>query len=185
MDDSESFCFLFLTELLFEGFIGGFMQSVLEGEAKVRLQASDMSVFSDVRFAGKSFGKSHRMKHDILVEHSQKGMFILDTKYKEIERFDGNEDIRSLVDKEVGSSDIYQVITYAHTRGISDVYLLYPLYRYEDIEPNAPVGINTSVNSDQPINVHLLRLPFVFEDDIESTKVKLTKVINDIFDLRY
>ena len=161
------------------------MQSVLEGEAKVRLQASDMSVFSDVRFAGKSFGKSHRMKHDILVEHTQKGMFILDTKYKEIERFDGNEDIRSLVDKEVGSGDIYQVITYAHTRGISDVYLLYPLYRYEDIEPNAPVGINTSVNSEQPINVHLLRLPFVFEDDIESTKVKLAKVINDIFDLRY
>ena len=65
------------------------------------------------------------------------------------------------------------------------VYLLYPLYRYEDIEPNAPVGINTSVNSDQPINVHLLRLPFVFEDDVESTKVKLVKVINDIFDLRY
>ena len=55
----------------------------------------------------------------------------------------------------------------------------------EDIEPDAPVGVNTSVNSDQPINVHLLRLPFVFEDDIENTKSKLAKVINDIFDLKY
>ena len=185
MDNSEAFCFLFPTEILFEGFIGGFMQSVLEGKAKVKLQASDMSVFSDVLFAGKSFGKSHRMKHDILVEHLQKGIFILDTKYKEIERFEGNDDILTLVNKEVSSGDIYQVITYAHTRGISDVYLLYPLYRYEDIEPDAPVGVNTSVNSDQPINVHLLRLPFVFEDDIENTKSQLAKVINDIFDLKY
>ena len=120
-----------------------------------------------------------------MVEHLQKGIFILDTKYKEIERFEGNDDILTLVNKEVSSGDIYQVITYAHTRGISDVYLLYPLYRYEDIEPDAPVGVNTSVNSDQPINVHLLRLPFVFENDVENTKSKLAKVINDIFDLKY
>ena len=161
------------------------MQSVLEGAAKVRMQASDESVFSDVIYAGQSLGKTMRMKHDILVEHKEKGLFILDTKYKKVDRFDGNPDVRAVVNEEVKANDIYQVLTYARTRQVKDVYLLYPLYRYEDIEPNAPVGINTSVNSDQPINVHLLRLPFVFEDDVESTKVKLVKVINDIFDLRY
>lgn len=82
IDDTESFCFLFPTELLFEGFIGGFMQSVLAGQAKVRLQASEESVFSDVIYGEQSLGKAMRMKHDILIEHKSKGLFILDTKYK-------------------------------------------------------------------------------------------------------
>jgi len=33
-DNTESFCFLFPTEVLFEGFIGGFMQDVLREEAR-------------------------------------------------------------------------------------------------------------------------------------------------------
>lgn len=176
----ESFCFLFPTEVLFEGFIGGFMHDVLEGKAKVKLQASDMTVFSDVVYAGKSFGKSHKMRHDILIEQQGKTLVVLDTKYKQVDRFEGNPDLKAVVDNEIRSDDIYQVITYAHTRGLSDVYLLYPMYRFEDIEPDAPIGIHTTVNEDAPIHVHLVRLPFVFEDDVEATKQKLTKVIKDI-----
>ncbi len=185
IDDTESFCFLFPTELLYEGFIGGFMQSVLENKASVKLQASDMSVFSDVQYGGRSYGKSHRMKHDILVEYPEKGMFILDTKYKEIERFEGNDDLHAIINGEVSSSDIYQVITYAHTRSISDVYLLYPLYIGEDIEPYAPVGVNTTVDADKQINVHLVRIPFVFEENEDKVKQNLTTVINDIFASKY
>ena len=40
VDNAESFCFLFPTELLFEGFIGGLIQDVIGGQGKVRLQAS-------------------------------------------------------------------------------------------------------------------------------------------------
>lgn len=181
LDDTESFCFLFPTEVLFEGFIGGFMQSIIENEAKVILQASDASVFSDVLYAGQSLGKALKMKHDILVKHKDKGVFIFDTKYKKIERFDGNSDIRAIVNQEAKSSDVYQVITYARTRGLKDVYLLYPLYRYEDIEPDNPIGVNTTVTGDDPINVHLIRLPFVFENDVEVTKRKLANVIRKIF----
>lgn len=32
---TDTFCFLFPAELLFEGFIGGFMKEMLRGEAKV------------------------------------------------------------------------------------------------------------------------------------------------------
>lgn len=181
VNNTESFCFLFPTEVLFEGFIGGFMQSVLEGAAKVRMQASDQSIFSDVIYAGQSLGKTMRMKHDILVEHKEKGVFILDTKYKKVDRFEGNPDVRAVVNDEVHANDIYQVLAYARTRQIKDVYLLFPLFRYEDIEPDNPIGINTTVSGTDPIRVHLIRLPFVFEDDIEATKQKLAKVIMDIF----
>ncbi|WP_406613988.1 McrC family protein [Mycoplasma corogypsi] len=182
VDKTESFCFLFPTEVLFEGFIGGFMQSILKGNAKVKIQASDKTVFSDVIYAGQSLGRTMRMKHDILVEHKEKGLFILDTKYKKVNRFDGNDDIRAVVNGEVNANDIYQVLTYARTRQVKDVYLLYPLFRYEDIEPHNPIAINKTTSGTDPINVHLVRLPFVFEDDIEETKNKLSKVILDIFD---
>jgi 5-methylcytosine-specific restriction endonuclease McrBC regulatory subunit McrC len=49
IDTNESFCFLFPTELLFEGFIGGFMQDVVgEYGCKVRLQQSDMQLIEEV-----------------------------------------------------------------------------------------------------------------------------------------
>ena len=38
---SKSFCFLFPTELLFEGFIGGYLKDKMAEFAKVRCQTSD------------------------------------------------------------------------------------------------------------------------------------------------
>ena len=57
VDNNESFCFLFPTELLFEGFIGGFMQDVLsEYGAKVKLQQSEMHLIEDVIYGERSLG---------------------------------------------------------------------------------------------------------------------------------
>ena len=182
LDNADSLCFLFPTEVLFEGFIGGFIQDVLHNKAKVRLQASEVSVFSDVLYKGHSLGKTIRMKHDILVEHETKGLFILDTKYKKVRRFDGSGDVRAIVNEEIKSSDIYQVLTYARARDSQDVYLLYPLFRFEDVEPDNPIGISTKEDGSEPINVHLISLPFIFEDDIEKTKAKLKSVIEGIFE---
>lgn len=181
LDKTESLCFLFPTEVLFEGFIGGFMQDVLKGDAIVKLQESSESVFNDVIYKGQSLGRALQMKHDIFVEHKTKGIFILDTKYKRIKRFDGSSDVRDRVNSEASSSDIYQILTYARKRGAKDVYLLYPLFRKEDIEPDNPISVSKKEDGSEPINVHLVRLPFVFEDNIEETKEKLKKVILDIF----
>jgi len=182
IDDKESFCFLFPTEILFEGFIGGFMQHVLRGAAKVRLQASEMSVFTDVRYAGRSYGKTMTMKHDILVEHKEKGVFILDTKYKMMDRFENSEDVRGTVSTEASQSDVYQVLTYARKRNLKDVYLLYPMFRYEDLELESVVGVSPKEDGSEPINVHLVRLPFVFEEDTEKTTENLRKAITHIFE---
>lgn len=182
MDTNESFCFLFPTELLFEGFIGGFMQDVIgEYGGKVRLQQSDMHLIEDIIYNGESLGAAFTMRHDILVEMEGK-IFILDTKYKQVSRFEGNPDeVLKIVSEEPKQTDIYQVCEYARKRNITDVYLLYPMFRYEENEPTFPMG--KSKGNQGVINIHFIRLPFVFEEDEERTKQMLKNVILDIFNI--
>lgn len=180
IDNQESFCFLFPTELLFEGFIGGFIKDVLKGQAKVKFQVSDMSLVDDLEYAGSSLGKIFTMRHDILVDHKNKGLFILDTKYKEISRFENNIDLKQSVNSEISQNDLYQMVSYAVKRGVYDVYLLYPLYRFEENEPDEVVA-NINLPHEKPVRVHMIRLPLVFEDDTNLIKQNLTQVINYIF----
>lgn len=182
VDMNESFCFLFPTELLFEGFIGGYMQEVMElYGGRVYLQQSEMHLIEDIQYSGRSLGAAFTMRHDILVKFRDK-MFILDTKYKEVSRFEGDDEgVRDVVSKEPKQTDIYQVCEYARKRGINDVYLLYPMYRYEEKEPSFPVGVSRSPSGD--INVHFIRLPFIFEADDEKVKRQLADVIRQIFNI--
>lgn len=183
IDNKESFCFLFPTELLFEGFVGGFMQNVLTGKARVKLQASDLSLISDVVYEGESYGKAFMLKHDILVEHKDKGLYVLDTKYKMLSRFSGNPDLKKSISTEISQGDLYQIREYAAKRGLDKAYLLYPLFREEDVEPSVPVlkGFIKVGGKECNIDVHVVRVPFIFEDDEEMTKTRLTNVIDKIF----
>lgn len=184
IDTQESFCFLFPMDILFEGFIGGYMQSILKGEAKVRLQASEVSLVDNIRIGDRQFDKAFEMRHDILVEHKEKGVFILDTKYKEISRFDTMEDAKQQLAQEVSSGDLYQVINYAVSRGLDKVYLLYPQYRLENVEPY-PVRMDKKVKQDgvtYNIEINLVRLPFVFEEDDERVKENLKSELLKIFE---
>lgn len=180
IDNQESFCFLFPTELLFEGFIGGFIGDILSREAKVRLQASDQTLIDNVHYAGQDLGRAFTMRHDILVEHRSQGVFVLDTKYKHMPRFEGNPDVKSAVTNYVKQGDIYQVVEYAAHRDLDRAYLLYPMYRFEDEEPSDVVLERVS-QSGKRIDIHVVRLPFVFEEDIEKTKNNLAVSIKRIF----
>lgn len=180
-DEKDSFCFLFPMELLFEGFIGGYLQDVLGAYGgRVKLQQSDMHLIEDIIYAGESLGSAFTMRHDILAEFNDR-VYILDTKYKQISRFEGNSDeVIRIVSEEPKQTDIYQMCEYARKRNISDVYLLYPMYRYEELEPTYPVGKSRSKQGD--IDIHFIRLPFIFEDNLD-TKEMLKSVIFDIFNL--
>ena len=181
VDVNESFCFLFPTELLFEGFIGGFMQEIIEGDGgKVYLQKSDMSLIDEIHIGDQIYGSAYTMRHDIFVELNGRS-FILDTKYKEIERFEGDtESALRVVREEPSQSDINQVCEYARKRGLSDVYLLYPQYRYEDVDNVRPRGVSLSHGNGLDINIHFVRLPFIFEEDENLVKTNLCKVIKEI-----
>lgn len=182
VDDVESFCFLFPTEILFEGFIGGFLQSVFGSAGKVKLQASEQAFIDDVIYEGESYGRAFTMRHDILAEYHGK-VFVLDTKYKQIRRFKNNPELKRSIICDVSQSDLYQIGAYAAKRGLSDGYLLYPMYRFEDEEPSAlKLQQTVIVNGDRHIvTIHLVRLPFVFEDDAERTKQMLVTSIKSIF----
>lgn len=181
VDDTESFCFLFPAEILFEGFVGGYIKSVLSEVATVRLQASELYLFDDIQFHGEALGKAMVMKHDILVDYRDKGVFILDTKYKMLDRFEGRDDVKQVITSEANSADLYQVLTYARTRKLKDVYLLYPMFRYEDLEDTPIVCVNMTKDKTDPVNVHLIRLPFVFEENSQRIYDGLKKTILAIF----
>lgn len=181
IDTNETFCFLFPTDLLFEGFIGGFMKEVLgEHGAKVRLQESKSRLVERIVYNGVETGAAFTMRHDILVEYLGK-LIILDTKYKEVSRFDGNPKYAERISEEVKQQDLYQMVTYAWKRGAKDVFLLYPMYRNEDIEPDFPYAICESPTGN--ITIHFIRLPFVFEADENRTEQKLTNIIKQIFEI--
>ena len=182
LDKNDSFCFLFPTDLLFEGFIGGFMQEVVEDlGGKAYLQKSDMKLVDSINIDGQEYDGVFTMRHDILVEYEDK-VFILDTKYKAISRFEGNTDeVRQIIGSESHQGDVYQVCEYARKRGALDVYLLYPQFRFENLDTTYPIAKSKGASGD--INIHFVRMPFIFEDDVEETRNNLKKVIVDILEI--
>lgn len=157
------------------------MKEVVENHGGlVRLQESRRSLLEKIIYKGETTGASFTMRHDILAEINGR-VFILDTKYKEISRFEDNPDYKETISNEVKQGDLYQVLEYARKRNIDDVYLLYPMYRYEEKESDFPIGISESPSGN--INVHFIRIPFVFEENEEETKEQLRAVISSIFSL--
>jgi hypothetical protein len=71
-------------------------------------------------------------------------------------------------------------LEYARKRNIEDVYLLYPMYRNEDREEDFPIAVSESPQGN--INVHFIRMPFVFEENVENTKRQLVDVVKGIFE---
>ena len=181
INNNESFCFLFPTNLLFEGFIGGYLKEVIENRGgKVKLQENKMSLVEKIIYKGQETGSAFTMRHDILAEIDGK-VFILDTKYKEMSRFEDNPNYNETINNEVNQNDLYQVLSYARKRNIEDVYLLYPMYRYEQKEEEFPIAVSESPSGN--INIHFIRLPFVFEEDQEGSKQQLFSVIKNIFNI--
>lgn len=180
-DNQDAFCFLFPTDLLFEGFIGGFLRDVMEKYgADVQLQESRATLVEKIIYKGAITGAAFSLRHDILVDYNNK-LFVLDTKYKELSRFEDNPQYADTINSEIKQSDMYQVLEYARKRNIEDVYLLYPMYRYEEPELDFPIAVSESPKGD--INVHFIRVPFIFEED-DEVKMKLTNTIKAIFEVK-
>lgn len=185
VDNAESFCFLFPTELLFEGFIGGFIQDVIGELGTVRLQASEMRLIDSIEFNGEMVDGGFTMKHDILCDLGNKGLFVLDTKYKHLQRLKGKNaiEVRQILKNTVEEDDVRQVAIYALKRNTNKAYLLYPSYRYEEIDDGSVMNSNIKLpdGTTKVIHVHVVRLPFVFEEDVDKVKSNLKQAIEKIF----
>lgn len=181
MDSQESFCFLFPTDVLFEGFIGGFIQSILMGQAKISLQADEVSLIDNMSYGSKEFGPAFALRHDILVEHKEKGLFILDTKYKMLSPF--SEYIsKNDISRDVSQPDLYQMYAYASKRGLDKVYLLYPQFRLEEPNDTPLIMTHRLKEEGKTVRIYALRIPFVFNDDDSKTIENLRKVLLSVFE---
>ena len=179
IDRNDNFCFLFPTESLFEGFIGGFLTEMLEGKATVTLQKSSDYLFEHLLFNSEDFGYFKQLRYDIFVEFKDtKKLFILDTKYKMLCRFNDNPNLEDDLLHQLSSDDVYQVLEYANKNDLRDVYLLYPLIRKEDLESSYPIGQCYCQRGQT--NVHVIKVPFVFEDDEAKMKSILKNELEKI-----
>ena len=79
---------------------------------------------------------------------------------------------------------MHQIREYAFKRGLREGYLLYPVYRFEDLNLPQKIQLKGYIIVDgvrYGIDVYVIRIPFVFEDNIEETKEMLSKTLLKIF----
>ena len=172
MGNSDTFCFLFPAEVLFEGFIGGFMKSVFKDKARVRTQTSDQYL-AELVVDGEVVGNAFQLKEDILVE-TDDSVIVLDTKYKEIDSFSKVKENKKL---KVSDSDMKQMAIYATKRGAKKLYLIYPLHQSDDPET---MEIRFDIYMDEnkkKIPLEIIKVPFAYRESEEETKVMLKGIL--------
>ena len=174
MGITDTFCFLFPAEILFEGFIGGFMREMVAADVKVTTQASDQYL-ADLIVDGVHVSSAFLLREDILVETID-SIFILDTKYKEIDRF---EKIRENKKLGISDNDMKQMAVYAAKRGAKRLYLLYPLHLHEKPETiEVRYDINLDDKGKVKVPLEIMKVPFAFGENPDSTKQLLTTILS-------
>lgn len=178
MGISDSFCFLFPAELLFEGFIAGFIKEFLGDQAKVTAQSRKLYL-TELVVNGNVIGNRFQLKEDIVVQYGDT-IVVLDTKYKEIDRLSRIKE--DSVRLGIEDSDMRQMAIYANRRGAKKMFLLYPLYRGA-LPDNTEVIFNIfdgPEGSAKKIPTQILQVPFSLCDDIEGTKRLLKTILEKI-----
>ena len=174
MGITDTFCFLFPAEILFEGFIGGYMREMVAADVKVTTQASDQYL-ADLIVDGVHVSSAFLLREDILVETID-SIFILDTKYKEIDRF---EKIRENKKLGISDNDMKQMAVYAAKRGAKRLYLLYPLHLHEKPETiEVRYDINLDDKGKVKVPLEIMKVPFAFGENPDSTKQLLTTILS-------
>lgn len=176
---TETFCFLFPAEILFEGFIGGFIKEMLAEKAKVRTQTGDQYL-TELVVDGEILGNAFLLKEDILVEFDD-FIVVLDTKYKEIERFHKVRENRKL---KISDSDMKQMAVYAAKRGAKKLYLIYPLHKNEEIETmEVRYDIHLDgLDASKCIPLEILKVPFAYQESESKSKEMLQKIFAKIYE---
>lgn len=175
--NTEAFCFLFPAEVLFEGFVGGYIKALFKSKARVRTQTSDQYL-ADLVVDGKLIGNAFLLKEDIVVEYNDK-IFVLDTKYKEIESFSKIKDNRKL---NISDSDMKQMAIYAARRNAEKLYLLYPLHLNEDPE-TIEIRYDIHLDSEEKtVPLEILKIPFAYRENKMETKRLLEGILTKALD---
>jgi len=124
------------------------------------------------------------LRNDIYVKTKAGKCFVLDTKYKQLDRIENTRESAQAIQQQVSMDDLRQIREYAFKRGLNEGYLLYPIYRYEDFDLPQKVQLKGYIvvnDIKHYIDVYVIRVPFVFEEDERSTVAALTETLDRIF----
>lgn len=174
---TDTFCFLFPAEVLFEGFIGGFIKEMLSGSARVTTQASDQYL-ADLVVDGEVISNAFLLKEDILLEFDD-SIVVLDTKYKEIDRFKKVKENKKL---KISDSDMKQMAVYAAKRGAKKLFLIYPLHKNEEpetIEVRYNIYLDDRASLDS-IPLEIIKVPFAYDETEEKTKELMRGILKKV-----
>lgn len=169
----DSYCFLFPADQLYEMFISGFIREHFSSKYKVKTQTADQYL-TTVKIDNISLGFAFNLREDILLEQNDQ-IVILDTKYKVIDSF---ENIYKNKKLDIEEDDVRQMAVYALRRNAKKLYLIYPLRRNEKPETKI-VNYNVLVDDKtSSIPLEILKVPFSYSDDIQSTETVLKKILS-------
>jgi 5-methylcytosine-specific restriction enzyme subunit McrC len=119
--DTSLYAFIFNMDVVFEGFIGGFLQRYRATAIPDALQLATLSPQARGRqlYVAWSENKPYfRLKPDLVFHENQSTLLIVDTKYKRLNPCD-----RKLG---ISEADFYQMLVYARRYSCPRVILLYP-----------------------------------------------------------
>lgn len=176
----DSFCFLFPTEDLFEGFIAGYIKETLGKDAKVTAQSRKLYL-TELVVDGEVMGNRFQLKEDIVVEYKDT-IVILDTKYKEIERLSRIKTDSKKLD--ISDDDMHQMAIYANRRGAKKIYLLYPLYRGCNPDTTEVIFniLDGPGDNARKVPAQVLQVPFSLCDNVNDAKNTLSKIFKRILE---
>lgn len=158
--NSNAFCFLFPTDMLFEGFIGGFIQEEFNNIGSTRLQTAN-NYLCDLYVDGAFVKEAFMLREDILFEN-ENGIIVLDTKYKNINRLSNAVNNSKL---DILDADIKQMAIYGLKREAKRLCLIYPLRKNEKPE-NIKIMFNIKFTDRiEKIPLYIIKVPFIFEDN--------------------
>jgi 5-methylcytosine-specific restriction enzyme subunit McrC len=120
------FAILLPTEVIFEEFIEGFVQTYLDNQFHVQAQAKDRYLATATP-TGTTPQRYFQLRHDLLLERKSEQKpkekpLVIDTKYKILPVNPAG----NIIPGSVAQADMYQLVSYALRRGTPNTHLFYP-----------------------------------------------------------
>lgn len=160
---------LFPMEYIFEDFVAGFLQCTIQKKWKVEYQKSEK--YLAINETGKSV---FNMQHDIFLTSKEDPdlKIIVDTKYKLRDSHFKND-----LKRGIAQNDLYQMVSYAFSRGCTDILLVYPNIS-ENLNEFDKFEIVSGFSGNERINVTAIEIPFWSLTKFDNLKTEMELVIS-------
>ncbi|GAA0084848.1 McrC family protein [Clostridium sp. CTA-7] len=152
-NEKLNFCFLVPMELIYEDFIYNFIKENFKDKFKEITKQKSNLYLADLYLDGKYSGKAFNLKQDIYLKDNEDNVYILDTKYKLLNK---NKEEKY----GISQGDLYQMSSYALRGGYNKLALAYPKIFEFDREIKYVVNSGFSIVS---IEIEILSFNFMLD----------------------